>query len=139
MTKALPLAVSSVGKVEVIMRTRLKVGLLAAFIACGAFVAAKAQDEKSYLPPGWFQGQSETKVNKTRAPRTVHARPVRHASVHVKKWRAAAVHRYHRRIRVAHHWGYHRPHYAYYRPHYVHYPRYAFYRAPGFLYGLFGW
>ena len=50
------------------MRTRLKVGLLAAFIACGAFVAAKAQDEKSYLPPGWFPGQSETTVS-SRAPR----------------------------------------------------------------------
>ena len=122
------------------MRTRLKVGLLAAFIACGAFVAAKAQDEKSYLPPGWFPGQSETTVSKSRTPRTVHARPIRHASVHPTRRRLAAVHHYHRRIRVAHHWGYH-PRFTYYRPHYAYYPRYAYYRpmVPGFLYGLFSW
>ena len=119
------------------MRIGLKVGLLAAFIACGAFVAAKAQDEKSYLPPGWSQGHSETTVNKARTPRTVHARPVRHASVHPRR-HLAAVHPYHRRIRVAHHWRYYRPHYAYYRPHYAYYPRYAYYRPfPGFLSGLF--
>ena len=51
----------------------------------------------------------------------------------------AAVHHYHRKIRVAHHWGYHPR--TYYRPRYAYYPRYAFYRpmVPGFLYGLFGW
>ena len=114
------------------MRIGLKVGLLAAFIACGAFVAAKAQEEKSYLPPGWSQGQSETTVNKSRTPKTVHARPVRQATVHVKRRRLAAVHHYHnyhRKIRVAHHWGYYRPRYAYYRPVMV----------PGFLSALFGW
>ncbi len=109
------------------MRIRLKVGLLAAFIACGAFVAAQAQDEKSYLPPNWFQGKSETTVQKTRATRTVHARPITHATIHVKRRHVAAVHHYHKRVRVAHHWGHYRPRYAYYRPTWV----------PGFLSGFF--
>ena len=122
------------------MRIRLKVGLLAAVIACGAFVAAKAQEEKSYLPPGWFQQKGETTVPKTqvRAPRTVYApktyahrkvyaKPVRHARVHTRRKHVAAYHR-HRRTRVAYYRVYYPQRYAYYRP--------AF---PGFLFGLFNW
>ena len=44
------------------MRTRLKVGLLAAVIACAAFAAAKAQEDKSYLPPKSSQEKSETTI-----------------------------------------------------------------------------
>jgi hypothetical protein len=117
------------------MRTRLKVGLLAAVIACAAFVAAKAQEDKSYLPPKWSQGKSETTIPKTWAPKTVQARPVRHASARTRHTR---VHHYRR---VAHHRGYHRQRYAYrgYRGHYR--QRYAYYRPafPGFLLGLFSW
>jgi len=109
------------------MRIGLKVGLLAAVIACGAFVAAKAAEEKSYLPPQWFQDKGETTVSKTRAPKTVQTKPVRYASARKGRRHAAAVH-HHRRTRVAHHRGYYRQRYAYYRP--------AF---PGFLFGLFNW
>jgi hypothetical protein len=109
------------------MRTRLKVGLLAAMIACAAFVAAKAQEDKSYLPPKWSQPKGETTIPKTSAPKTVQTRPVRHARVHTGRRHAVVVH-HHRRTRVAHHRGYHRQRYAYYRP--------AF---PGFLFGLFNW
>ncbi len=116
------------------MRTRLKVGLLAAVIACGAFVAAKAQEEKSYLPPKWSQGKSETTIPKTWAPNTVPTRPVRHASARVRHARVY----HHSRTRVAHHRGYHRQRYAY-RGYYR--QRYAYYRPafPGFLFGLFNW
>jgi len=108
------------------MRTRLKVGLLAAVIACAAFVAAKAQEDKSYLPPKLSQEKSETTIPKTWAPKTVQTRPVRHARVHTGRRHAAVVH--HRRTRVAHHRGYYRQRYAYYRPVF-----------PGFLFGLFNW
>jgi hypothetical protein len=109
------------------MRIGLKVGLLAAAIACGAFVAASAQEDKSYLPPTLFQDKGETTVPKTRAPKTVRARPVRHARVHTRRRHVAAVH-HHRRTRVAYHRGYYRQRYAYYRPVF-----------PGFLFGLFNW
>ena len=109
------------------MRTRLKVGLLAAMMACAAFVAAKAQEDKSYLPPNSFQGKGESTVSKTWAPKTVHTKPVRYASAYKGRRHAAVVH-HHRRTRVAHHRGYYRQRYAYYRP--------AF---PGFLFGLFNW
>ena len=112
------------------MRIGLKVGLLAAAIACGAFVAASAQEEKSYLPPKWFQDKGETTVPKTRTPKTVQARPVRQAHIRTGRRRAAVVH--HRRTRLAYHRGYYR---GYYRQ------RYAYYRPvfPGFLFGLFNW
>ena len=118
------------------MRTRLKVGLLAAAIACGAFVAAKAAEEKSYLPPAWFQNKGETTVPKTTRPaKTVQAKRVRHAS-HVRKRHVAALH-HHRRVRVAHHRRYYR---LAYQPSYYRY-RYAYYRPafPGFMFGLFNW
>ena len=109
------------------MRTRLKVGLLAAAMACAAFVAAKAQEDKSYLPPKWSQEKSESTIPKTWAPKTVQTRPVRHARVHTRRRHAAVVH-HHRRTRVAHNRGYYRQRYAYYRPVF-----------PGFLFGLFNW
>jgi hypothetical protein len=111
------------------MRIRLKVGFLAAAIACGAFAAASAQEEKSYLPPTLFQDKGQTTVPKTRVPNTVQARPVRqaHARAHPGRRHVAAVH-HHRRTRVAYHRGYYRQRYAYYRP--------AF---PGFLFGIFHW
>ncbi len=109
------------------MRIGLKVGLLAGAIACGAFVTASAQEDKSYLPPTLFQDKGETTVPKTRAPKTAPTRPVRHARVHTRRRHVAAVH-YHRRSRVAYHRGYYRQRYAYYRPVF-----------PGFLFGLFGW
>ncbi len=116
------------------MRIGLKVGLLAAVIACGAFVAASAQEDKSYLPPNWFQNKGETTVPKTRAPKTVQTKPLRYASADTRHPAVA----HHRRARVAHHRGYHRQRYAnrgyrgYYRQ------RYAYYRPafPGFLLGL---
>jgi len=116
------------------MRTRLKVGLLAAIIACAAFVAAKAQEDKSYLPPQSFQGKGESTVSKTWAPKTAHTKPVRYASAY--KGHARVYH--HGRTRVAHHRGYHRQRYAY-RGYYR--QRYAYYRPafPGFLFGLFNW
>jgi len=116
------------------MRIRLKVGLLAAVIACAAFAAAKAQEEKSYLPPNWFQDKGETTVAKTRAPKSAHTKPARYASAHPRRRRAAAVH-HHRRTRLAYHRGYSRQRYAYYRQ------RYAYYRPvfPGFLFGFFNW
>ena len=114
------------------MRTRLKVGLLAAVIACAAFVAAKAQEDKSYLPPKWSQEKGETTIPKTRAPKTVQTRPVRQAparqaQVHAGRRHAAVVHHHHR-TRVAHRRGYYRQRYAYYRP-----------MFPGFLFSLFNW
>ena len=109
------------------MRIRLKVGLLAAAIACGAFAAASAQEEKSYLPPTLFQDKGQTTVPKTRAPNTVQARPVRQARANARRRRVAAVH-HHRRTRVAYHRGYYRQRYAYYRPVF-----------PGFLFRIFSW
>jgi hypothetical protein len=109
------------------MRIGLKVGLLAAVIACGAFVAASAEEDKSYLPPALFQDKGETTVPKTRVPHTVQARPVRRAHVHARRRHVAAVH-HHRRTRVAYRRGYYRQRYAYYRP-----------LFPGFLFGLFSW
>ena len=105
------------------MRIRLKVGLLAAVIACAAFAAAKAQEDKSYLPPSFFQGKSESTVPKTRAPKTVGTRPVRQASRHHVRRPYAAVHHPHRRTRVAYRRSYYRQRYAYYRPVF---PRYLF-------------
>jgi len=107
---------------------RLKAGLLAALIACAAFAAAKAQEDKSYLPPKSFQGKAETSIPKTWAPRTVQTRPVRHASTRVRKRRTASVYHHRKRYRVAHHRGYYRQRYAYYRPVF-----------PGFLFGFFNW
>jgi hypothetical protein len=113
------------------MRIGLKVGLLAAVIACGAFVAAKAAEDKSYLPPQWFQDKGETTVPKNRVPKTVQARPVRQAHVRTGRRHTAVVH-HHRRTRLAYYPGYYR---GYYRQ------RYAYYRPvfPGFLFSFFNW
>jgi hypothetical protein len=119
------------------MRTGLKVGLLAAIIACAAFVAAKAQEEKSYLPPKSFQGKGESTVSKTWAPKTVQTKPVRYASAHTRHARVY----HHGRTRVAHHSGYHRHRYAHRGDRRYYRQRYAYYRPvfPGFLFGLFNW
>ncbi len=115
------------------MRTRLKVGLLAAMLACVAFAAAKAQEEKSYLPPKSFQEKRVTTVPNMRAPRMAHAKIVRRAHVRTYAWktRVAAVH-HHRRTRLVYHRFDYPQRYAFYRP------RYAYYQPafPGFLFGF---
>lgn len=131
------------------MRMSLKVGLLAAIIACVAFAAAKAQEEKSYLPPTWFKENSEStvtekaaapKVKVRGAPRVArapsrmvhHARPVRHARVVVKQRHVALYRHHHRKVRLV---------YYRYHPRHYYYPRYAYYRPafPAFPFGIFSW
>lgn len=123
------------------MRIRLKVGLLAAAIVCAAFAAAKAQEERSYIPPSWFQEKgdarsSETSASQTAAPKAQAARAahrqktVKHARIGVKRKRVA-VYRHHR-VRLV---------YYRYHPRHYRYSRYAYYRPayPVFPFGLFNW
>ena len=127
------------------MRIGVKVGLLATVIACAAFAAAKAQEEKSYLPPTWFQDKGETSAPKkeavvtprVRAPKTAlyrgnHVRRVAYRpKPRLKKRHVAVYHHHNRKVRLV----YYRPH----PRHHYYYPRYAYYRPafPGFLFGLF--
>ena len=133
------------------MRVSLKVGLLAAVIACVAFAAAKAQEEKSYLPPTWFKEKSESaapekeaapKVKARGVPRAVrpaprvahHVRPhVRHAKLVTKQRHVAFYRHNHRRVRLVN--------YRYHPRYYHYYPRYAYYRPafPSFPFGLLSW
>jgi hypothetical protein len=89
----------------------LTAGILSVLIACASFSVAKAQDDKSYLPPSSYQGKaepsharqprSEGRRYATAQPRRVAAPRYRTVEAQPQRHRVTTYKRHHSRERYA--------------------------------------